>query len=74
MKNMGSSSVRKVMRKGQLVPAKFKRSTNDAKRKTFDNIRKHFGTEWDDDNAVPILKRASEVMAWLRAESQKTEL
>ena len=59
---MGSNSVRKVMRNGQLVPAKLKRSTNDTKRKTFDLIRKHFGAEWG-DNAIPILKRASEVMA-----------
>ena len=55
------------------MPEKFKRSTNDAKRKTFDHIRKYFGGEWDDD-AVSVLKRASEVMAFLRAESQKIEL
>ena len=71
--NMGSGSVRKQRRSGKDVAAKFKPKTNDAKRKTFDLIRKHFGAEWD-DNAVPVLKQASKVMAILFAENQKTEL
>ncbi len=54
------------------MPTKLNRSTNDSKRKTFALIRKHFGAEWS-DNAVPILKQASKVMAFLRAESQKSE-
>ncbi len=67
--NMGSSSVCKVMRNIKLALAKFKGSTNDAKLKTFDLIRKHFGAE-SNDNAIPILKRADQVMAFLCAESQ----
>jgi hypothetical protein len=43
--NVGSGFARKEMRNGQLVPAKFKRSTNEAKRKTFDLVRKHFRAE-----------------------------
>jgi hypothetical protein len=53
------------------VAAKFNPNTHDAKRKTFDLIRKHFGEVWD-DNAVPILKQANKLMGCLRAESQKT--
>jgi hypothetical protein len=36
---------------------------------TFDLIRKHFGPE-SNDNAIAILKRADQVMAFLCAESQ----
>ena len=70
---MGTNLVRKVMRNGQLVPAKFKRSTNDSKLNTLDLIRKHFVADWE-DNAISVLKRASEVMAFIRAESQKTKV
>jgi hypothetical protein len=70
---MGSVSVRKQRRNGKEVAAKFNPKTNDARWKTFDLIRKHFGAEWD-DNAVPVLKQASKVMAILFAENQKTEL
>ena len=62
---MGSNAVRKVMKDGQLVGAKYKRTTRAAKRPTFIHIRTHFKASWD-DNAVLVLKRASEVMAWLR--------
>jgi carbonic anhydrase len=53
--NMDSNYARKVMRNGHLVSAKFKRSTNEAKQKTFDLVMKHFCAEWS-DNAIPILK------------------
>ena len=53
--------------------ARFKPRTNEARRKTFDFVKIHFGAKWS-KKAVSILKLSGKIMAWLRAESQKTKL
>ena len=70
---MGSNAVRKVMKDGELVAAKYKRSTRAAKRTTFNQIRTHYKASWD-DNAIPVMKQASQIMAWFRKELRKTEV
>ncbi len=62
---MGSNAVRKVMKDCQLVAAKYKRFTRAAKRTTFNQIRTDHEASWD-DIAIPIMKHASENMAWFR--------
>jgi hypothetical protein len=59
------------MKDGQLVAAKYKQSTRAAKRTTFNQIRTHYKASWD-DNAVPVMKQANQVMAWFCQELQKT--
>ena len=59
---MGSNAVRYTTVDGQQVAEKYKRY---AKRTTFKHIRTPYKTSWD-DNAIPVLKEASKIMAWLR--------
>jgi hypothetical protein len=70
---MGSNAVRYTTVDNKQVAQKYKLSTRDNKRAIFDQIRTHYKASWD-DNAIPILRRASEVMAWYRQELRKSEV
>ncbi len=52
------------------MAAKSNKNTKDAKRRTFDFIRKHYGADLS-DNATKILKQAIKVMVFLRAGAEK---
>jgi len=70
--NMGTSSARKIMRDGKLVAETYSKVYLDDVRRTFRQIRTEFAKADPGDNAVPVLRDAEGVMAWLRAKNTKT--
>jgi hypothetical protein len=69
---MGSNSARKVMKDGELTNQNYAPAYTRAVRTTFRQIREEFAKAGASDNAVPVLRKASELMAWLRARYRKT--
>jgi hypothetical protein len=70
--NMGSTSARKVIQDGRLVAETYSKVYLDDVRRTFRQICTEFAKADPDDNAVPVLRDAEGVMAWLRAKNTKT--
>ena len=68
---MGSSRARMVPRGGKMVADKYAPGTRAAMRKTFDMVRGYAKAEPSDD-AMPILRRAEDVMAYFMAYYAKT--
>ena len=69
---MGSSRVRKTLQDNQLVDEKYAKKTRDDVRRTFRQIRTEMVKQDLDDNAIPTLRKAKEVMAWFRKRNTKT--
>ena len=68
---MGSSRARMTQRGGKMVPEMYAEATKTQQRKTFDMIRVYAKAEPRDD-AMPVLRRAEDVMAFFRAAYAKS--
>jgi len=68
---MGSSRARMVQSGDKMVPDKYKPSTRTQMRRTFEMLRVHDKAEPGDD-AMPLLRRAEDVMAFFMAFYAKT--
>lgn len=62
---MGSNRARMTMRGGKMVPEMYAEGTKRSKIKTFDMLRVHYRAE-PRDNAMPVLRRAEDVMAYFK--------
>jgi hypothetical protein len=63
----------KIMKACDLVAAQYKPSYRKNIRTTIRIIREEFANQKLDDNAVPILKKGDEVLAFLRGKHQKSK-